>query len=449
VNRVDPCLARFYVLPSRAVKQNTAISTLLLVAFSIGSLALDACEKGPPDMSAAPEKKAAGSASAGVAGGASAHAQPPPIPAPPDVAAPPADATKTATGLASKVIQAGTGTAHPNPEDTVKVNYTGWTTDGKMFDSSVTRGTPATFPLDGVIKGWTEGVQLMVVGEKRRFWIPEELAYKDKPGRPQGMLVFDVELLDIKAGPKPIPAPADVAAAPKDAQKTKGGVAFKVLTPGKGKDKPGEKDTVKVHYTGWTTDGKMFDSSVARGEPTSFPVDAVIKGWSEAVRDMVVGEKRRVWIPEELAYKGRPGPQGMLVFEVELLEIKAAPKPIPAPADVAAAPKDAETTKSGLASKVLTKGKGTAHPASTSEVSVHYTGWTTDGKMFDSSVTRGEPTSFRLDGVIPGWTEGVQLMVEGEKRRFWIPEALAYKGQPGAPAGMLVFDVELLKIVKP
>jgi peptidylprolyl isomerase len=79
-------------------------------------------------------------------------------------------------------------------------------------------------------------------------------------------------------------------------------------------------------------------------------------------------------------------------------------------------------------------------------VRVDYSGWTTDGKMFDSSLTRGEPAEFPLGGVIAGWTEGLQLMVKGEKRRFWIPEALAYKGAPGAPAGMLVFDVELLDI---
>jgi peptidylprolyl isomerase len=77
------------------------------------------------------------------------------------------------------------------------VHYTGWTTDGKMFDSSVTRGQPATFPLDSVIPGWTDGLQVMTVGERTRFWIPDELAYKGKPGRPQGMLVFDVELLEI------------------------------------------------------------------------------------------------------------------------------------------------------------------------------------------------------------------------------------------------------------
>jgi peptidylprolyl isomerase len=79
-------------------------------------------------------------------------------------------------------------------------------------------------------------------------------------------------------------------------------------------------------------------------------------------------------------------------------------------------------------------------------VRVHYTGWTTDGQMFDSSVARNEPIAFGLNQVIAGWTEGVQLMVEGEKRRLWIPERLAYPGQRGAPQGMLVFDVELIKI---
>lgn len=120
--------------------------------------------------------------------------------------------------------------------------------------------------------------------------------------------------------------------------------------------------------------------------------------------------------------------------------------PTKAPADVAAPPADAEKTASGLASKVLKPGTGATKPSATNRVEVHYTGWTTDGKMFDSSVQRGTPATFPLNRVIAGWTEGVQLMVEGEKRRFWIPQDLAYKGQPGAPAGMLVFDVELLKI---
>ena len=119
--------------------------------------------------------------------------------APPDVAAPPADAVRTPSGLASKVLTPGTGTRHPRPNSQVRVHYTGWTTDGQMFDSSHTAGQPITFGVNEVIPGWTEGLQMMVEGEKRRFWIPAKLAYEGVPSRPQGMLVFDVELIRIES----------------------------------------------------------------------------------------------------------------------------------------------------------------------------------------------------------------------------------------------------------
>ena len=243
-----------------------------------------------------------------------------PYAAPPDVAAPPADAIKSSSGLASKVITPGTGQKHPGPEDYVTVKYTGWRTTGKMFDSSYPRGKDSSFQLSRVIPGWSETVQLMVVGEKRRAWIPEELAYKGREDKPKGTLVFDIVLVDIL----PMPAvPADVAAAPADAQKTKSGLAYKVLTPGSGAVHPKKSNSVTVHYSGWTTDGKMFDSSVMRGTPTSFPLDQVIPGWTEGVQLMVEGEKTRFWIPERLAYDGQAGmPKGMLVFDVELISIK-------------------------------------------------------------------------------------------------------------------------------
>jgi FKBP-type peptidyl-prolyl cis-trans isomerase len=259
-------------------------------------------------------------------------ATPPPpnpddIPAPPDVKAPPADAEKTPSGLASKVLKPGTGKDKPSAADNVEVHYTGWTTDGRMFDSSVKRGAPARFPLGNVIKGWTEGLQLMTVGEKRRFWIPGPLAYGDNAmgGRPAGMLVFDVELLGFTPAPKPPAVPEDVAAAPKSAKKTKSGIAYKVLKKGTGKEHPKADSNVEVHYSGWTTDGKMFDSSVMRGQPATFPLNGVIPGWTEGVQLMTVGEKTRFWIPGNLAYDNspRPGaPKGTLVFDIELLSIK-------------------------------------------------------------------------------------------------------------------------------
>ena len=240
------------------------------------------------------------------------------IPPPPDVAAVPSDAKKTPSGLASKVLQAGSGSAHPAQADLVTVHYTGWTTDGKMFDSSVSRGKPATFPLDRVIAGWTEGVQLMVAGEKRRFWIPEALAYKGQRD-PKGMLVFDVELISFSESPTQ--APADVKKAPADAKRTASGLAYKVLKPGVGGRHPKADNSVTVHYSGWTTDGKMFDSSVTRGAPATFPLNQVIAGWTEGVQLMVEGEKTRFWIPQDLAYKGQSPPYGMLVFDVELVKI--------------------------------------------------------------------------------------------------------------------------------
>jgi FKBP-type peptidyl-prolyl cis-trans isomerase len=248
--------------------------------------------------------------------------------APADVAAPPADAKTTRSGLASKIVFEGKGSAHPGSHDRVTVHYTGWTTDGKMFDSSVPRGEPMTLSLDSVIKGWTEGLQLMVKGEKRRFWVPSDLAYGDAPERasaPAGTLVFDVELIDFVKVIEPPQAPADVEAAPKDAKRTASGLVYKILKHGKGKDHPQADSRVEVHYSGWTPDGKLFDSSVTRGQPATFPLDGVIKGSTEGMQLMVVGDKARFWIPGNLAYgdKPRPGaPSGTLVFDVELLAIK-------------------------------------------------------------------------------------------------------------------------------
>lgn len=309
-------------------------------------LVLTACSTPAPE--AKPEEKSAAEAPTATD-----------IPAPADVAAPPADATVTASGLAYKVQAAGTGTQRPLDVDTVEVNYTGWTTDGKMFDSSTKRKKPAKFKLKNVIKGWTEGLQLMVVGEKTRFWIPEDLAYAGKPGKPAGMLVFDVELVSITEGPKPIPAPEDVAAAPSDAKKTKTGLAYKILTKGDGKEHPKADAYVEVDYTGWSTDGVMFDSSVARGKPANFALNRVIAGWTEGVQLLVVGDKARFWIPADLAYGDtpkRPGaPSGPLTFDIELKAIKEAPARRPASAMTpGAAPKvgPTKTLKAGSGEKL-------------------------------------------------------------------------------------------------
>jgi peptidylprolyl isomerase len=119
--------------------------------------------------------------------------------APPDVAAPPADAAKSPKGVSYKILTSVPGAKHPGATDTITANYTGWNTDGQMFDSSRKSGRPLVYPLTRLIAGWQDVFPLIGVGETARIWVPEELAYKGAAGRPQGMLVFDIELLDTKA----------------------------------------------------------------------------------------------------------------------------------------------------------------------------------------------------------------------------------------------------------
>jgi FKBP-type peptidyl-prolyl cis-trans isomerase len=253
--------------------------------------------------------------------------------APADLKAPPPDAERRPSGLASKVLKPGTGTEHPGPDDTVKVIVSGWTAAGIKFESPAESGRPTEYVPSRAIRGWAEGLPLMVAGEKRRFWIPGALAYGDSPrayGMPSGALVYDLELVSFRHPPAPPVVPTDLAAPPADAKRTPSGLAYRVLEKGTGKSHPRSRSVVEVHYSGWTLDGKMFDSSVTRGEPASFPLNNVIRGWTEGLQLMVVGERARFWIPAKLAYGDKPlggGPSGPLVFDVELIDFKDPPRP--------------------------------------------------------------------------------------------------------------------------
>ena len=229
---------------------------------------------------------------------------------------------------------------------------------------------------------------------------------------------------------------APPTAPPENALKSESGLAWLVVKEPTGDRTPAADEFVTLDYTGWR-DGKVFDSTAKHPTLKTFGLAKLWPGLRQVVETMKVGEARRIWIPGTLAPKN-----AAVVMDVELLEIS---QPLQVPADVAAPPADAERSRSGLAWKVLTPGTGTTHPTAKSFVSVHYTGWTTSGEMFDSSYLSGAPAAFTLDQVIAGWREGVQLMTVGEKRRFWIPAKLAYRDQRGMPQGMLVFDVELLK----
>jgi FKBP-type peptidyl-prolyl cis-trans isomerase len=243
------------------------------------------------------------------------------VPVPPDVAAPSSGARRTSSGLAFKVLRPGTGPRRPGHEDLVRV---------QRLQNTVGR-EPLQFPVAGVMKGWSEGVQLMVEGEKRRFWIPPALASDaavppgDVPAG--GLVVYDIELVAIVERPRP---PEDVAAPPPGATRTSSGLAYRVLEPGTGKERPKAGSHVEVQYSAWTTEGKLVDSSVIRGRSRTFALAQVVPGWAEAVQLMTVGEKARFWIPPQLAVNDRGragrtagrGPRGTLVFDIELVAIR-------------------------------------------------------------------------------------------------------------------------------
>lgn len=251
---------------------------------------------------------------------------------------------------------------------------------------------------------------------------------------PLALLLMASVLLGQGAPPPEQPSP--------EAQRHASGLISLPLHPGQG-PLPQATDLVRIHYAAWTTEGKLIEDTRRQGEPVTLWQDRLMKGMAEAIQAMRPGEIRRLWIPENLAFAGALGrPKGPLRMEVELLEIEAPPS-VPPP-DVAAPPGDAQATPTGLRYRILRPGDGKAHPGKRSRVTVHYSGWTTDGKLFDSSVMRRIPETFSANEVIPGWTEGLQLLSVGGKARFWIPEGLAYKGKRGKPAGMLVFDIEVL-----
>ena len=290
------------------------------------------------------------------------------------------------SGLQYQILNQGKG-AKPTKADKVKCHYHGTLINGTVFDSSIQRGQPAVFGVSQVIPGWTEALQLSVVvatvlvamgmtscGNSHRsaslktgvdsasyaIGIANGAQFRQMmegaPGEPMNMddllAGFEVALKNDSAAMRMTPQAAQAFIqtyfmqvqtreanankeegekfleenkTKKDVFTTESGLQYQVVTEGTG-EKPTEKDRVKVHYTGTLLDGTKFDSSVDRGEPAEFPVNGVIKGWTEILQLMPVGSKYIVWVPSELAYGERGagsdiGPNKTLKFEIELLEI--------------------------------------------------------------------------------------------------------------------------------
>lgn len=250
-----------------------------------------------------------------------ALAQVRPLPPPSPLDAPPKEAIETATGIHYIVLKPA-----PKPEaytkgDFIEFTANAWSSDG------VTRinGTQSGRILTDLRRlrvdqpALARAIKSTPIGETRRWWIDAE---RMKPGYPKMPDLPHVIEVTVLGEQDPTRAPADVSEPPADAIRTPSGLAYKVLVRGNGAEgHPSPDDLVRVHYTGWTAIGQMFDSSVERGRPATFPLAQLIPGWREGLQLMRRGDTFRFWIPGKLAYDEMPGstgPKGMLVFDVTL-----------------------------------------------------------------------------------------------------------------------------------
>jgi len=262
----------------------------------------------------------------------------PSLAAPPDVAAPPPDAQVSPSGMASKVLKQGTGSEHPAGNDCVRVTFTAWKRDGTLFATSTSMDSSEILCLSVALQGVFEALQGMVVGERRRLWLPVELTYKvghhhgqkrpEDEDPPKTDLTFDVELRAILKSP---PTPEDLTVPPADAVKTPSGLTYKILKNGAGSTHPSMSNKVLVHFSCWMVKqgplyGHLYESTVMAGHPVLITLATAVASWREALPQMVVGDKARLWVPSALAYGEAPAnrfhPPGDLVYDIELLAVK-------------------------------------------------------------------------------------------------------------------------------
>lgn len=269
---------------------------------------------------------------------------------------------------------------------------------------------------------------------------------------------------------------------------TESGLQIETLEAGEGPS-PTAENVLRFTYQVTTADGTVLDSSEGLPGPVVVPsYEAMgLPGLVEAVPQMREGERARITMPPSLAFGEQVppgagvGPNEVVIFEMTLVEViapddearfaelqaeqeaqqLAANAELAAQAEANAAESEAflakkasedgvSATDSGLLYEVIEDGGDAGAPAATDVVRVHYHGTLPNGEIFDSSVDRGQPSEFPLNGVIAGWTEGLQLMQPGDKYRFYVPADLAYGklGRPGIPPSQaLIFEVELIEVL--
>lgn len=539
--------------------------TRLKIVSLLGSLAALCLLAQPPALGAL-----AAAQDPAPAGQEPAPADRPGIAIPADGAAP----VQSPSGLVTSVLRKGDGSGRrPKRGDLVKVRYSGFLTDGTLFDSAVEE--PVEFRVGQVVPGWNEALESMEIGQRNKLTLPPELGYGKRGAGdqipPDSTLIFDVELVGFSAGPvlpafEPLPAelpksesglrvrearagsgqspasdepykllftfynlagqpidssewgngpliadlqrvqfpflkelhprlsqgavlwvevpgaqgfgdidipgvgageptvwrievlavlraPELPAFQPLDSERltsTASGLKYQVLRAGEG-NPCGQEGTFKLNYTIYSRAGKVIDSSLKRG-------GSALLGTVAQMRLPMLQELPPLMAPGAIYLLEQPvadvfGQRVPPGLEGEAtccwrLEMSAVLVPLPVPEFKRTAEGQGERTESGLLIEWLRRGEGPTLRRDQRAI-VHYAGWLEDGTLFDSSFQRGDVSNFRLDQVVPGWTEGLQRMNVGSIARLTLPWQLAY-GEAGKgeipPRANLIFYVEVLGI---
>ncbi|MHC4923984.1 MAG: FKBP-type peptidyl-prolyl cis-trans isomerase [Planctomycetota bacterium] len=376
-------------------------------------------------------------------GAASGNAAPPAEKIPEDT-----EIVTLESGLKYSVLKAGPGEGNsPRLGERIKVHYTGWTTDGKRFDGS-RGGPPAEFVAGRLIEGWNEALTMMKAGDHWKLTIPADIGYGERGSPPKippgATLIFEVELVAVFSMPD-FRAPE-----PGKSKKTESGMTYEILAEGEGE--PLEPtQSFDLEYAFHTPDGKIIDATASSGRTIIGNADRMnLKFLKEAPYLMKKGGEAVFEVPASLTFGEQRihpdlAPGSPTIWRLKVLRV-ASPSPLP---EFVLPPDDQMTrTTSGLKYQMLKEGTGEHTPPLGATVKVHYCGWLTDGKVFDSSYAVGFEAEFKVGSLIRGWNEGLRLMKKGSVYRFVIQPSLAY-GPRGAPPTIppnstLVFHVEML-----